>query len=168
MDGREVGETERQFLVNWKAMRKARRKQQKEFRDPRMEPSDSLKTIPTVEQILSASRPAPPLTMPALPARQLPRRKKRHGSLALVHQQSQFHETLPVHTSHNIVTMHQGDYTESNGGEQSRGIKLPQIVSRYPGHMDNQIGTMMGNLSPIKDHSIVPHRTIHVIGGSAA
>ena len=160
VDGREVGETEKQFLVNWKAMRKARRKQQKALQAPRMEPSESSKAIPTAKQILTSSRPAPPLTMPALPARQLPRRQKRHGSL--VHQQSQFHETLPVYTSHNIVTMHQGGYTEPNGTQQSRGIKLPEIPAHIVGNQ------MSANFSPIKNHmhSVMSHRTIHVIGGS--
>lgn len=161
VDGREVSETEKQFLVNWKAMHKARRKQQKVLQAPRMEPSESSKAIPTAKQILTSSRPAPPLTMPALPARQLPRRQKRHGSL--VHQQSQFHETLPVYTSHNIVTMHHGGYIEPDGTEQSRGVKLPEIVSNYQPHMGSQMRT---KFSPIKDHSMLSHRMIHVTGGS--
>lgn len=78
LDGHEVSETERLFLLNWKAMRKARRRQQKK----------SLEQIPyflsesqMTDQVYShvSSVPVAPPTLPALPARQLPYRcKKRY------------------------------------------------------------------------------------------
>lgn len=72
LDGHEISETERLFLMNWKVMRKARRRQQKK----------SLERIPYFlseaisDPTVLSSAPVPP-TFPALPARQLPHRCKR-------------------------------------------------------------------------------------------
>ena len=72
LDGHEISETERSFLMNWKAMRKARRRQQKRSLDQ----IPYYLSEPVSDPILLSSVPAPP-TLPALPARQLPRRSKK-------------------------------------------------------------------------------------------
>ena len=64
VDGREVSELERQFLQNWKAMRKARRRQKRQAR------AELTGLIPPAQQTLSTIPPPVPPTMPALPARQ--------------------------------------------------------------------------------------------------
>jgi hypothetical protein len=72
LDGHEVTDTEKAFLMNWKTMRKARRRLQKQ----------SLGQMPFFDEASSSgptilpSIPVPP-TLPALPARQLPRRSKK-------------------------------------------------------------------------------------------
>lgn len=63
VDGHVISETERQFLLSWKAMRRARRRQHRQARAGLIPDG-----VPTAQQILS-SLPAP-LTLPALPARQ--------------------------------------------------------------------------------------------------
>lgn len=75
LDGHEVGEMERQFLMNWKAMRKARRRQQK--RSLEQIPYYQINEKASVPLIFHDAGPAPPLTLPALPARQLPHRCKK-------------------------------------------------------------------------------------------
>ena len=65
VDGREVSELERQFLQNWKAMRKAQRRRRK-----RQTRAVMTGLIPPAQQILSTIPPPVPPTMPALPARQ--------------------------------------------------------------------------------------------------
>ena len=62
---------ERQFLMNWKAMRKARRRRQRQTREGEFLPT--AKHIPTALPV--------PLTMPALPARQPLKTRKQHSSL---------------------------------------------------------------------------------------
>lgn len=98
MDGHGVSETEKAFLMNWKAMLKARRRQQKR----------TLQQIPYISEKLSeqlssdaAIIPAPPLTLPALPARQLPRRNKKcsHHETSFSHMQ----EKLPQLVNHEEV-----------------------------------------------------------------
>lgn len=146
LDGREVGETEKQFLINWKAIRKSHRKHYKEA--VQTETTESvMDIIPTAKHI--SSRPALPMTMPALPARQLPRRKKRHETL--VHEQSLFHEPYPAHADSNMITVQQESYPEL------RGIHLPDIVTKY--HADHTLTT------PIHNPSML-HKTLHITGDS--
>lgn len=79
LDGHEVSETERLFLMNWKAMRKARRRQQKQ----------SLEQMPYILSEPLSSDPvilsSVPLTLPALPARQLPHRCKKMSHNEVTH-----------------------------------------------------------------------------------
>lgn len=77
VDGKEVSDNERQFLVNWKAMRRARKKQRKQQVLEYHDQLATTQTIPTSKQSLY-----PPLTLPAFPPRQLPRRIKQHHQLA--------------------------------------------------------------------------------------
>ncbi len=144
VDGKEVSDTERQFLVNWKAIRRARRKNQKQVADPL-----NIETIPTAKQILHKG--PPPLTMPALPPRQLPRRIQQYSSPR--------HGYLTQQVSHNIVA---GGLPERNG-KQSGSIKLPDIVSTYAARsvtMDFK-RKVVDSLSPIKNPS--PQTHIHVL-----
>ncbi len=102
VDGKEVSENERQFLVNWKAIRRARRKQQRQVLDY---PDPSTTAIPTTKKSIY-----PPLTMPAFPPRQLPRRIKQHQS-------SELHKVaVPIHQ----------ELTEN---KDMKYINLPHIVS---------------------------------------
>ena len=78
LDGREVSETEKVFLMNWKAMRKAHKRHQKSSTQipsifSSMLPSN---VIPPANKIYSSTLPP---TLPALPARQLPRRRTKHN-----------------------------------------------------------------------------------------
>ena len=166
LDGREVSETERQFLLNWKTMRRARRKQQRLAQRylQKQNAIDPANVIPTAQQILS-SQPAPPLTMPALPARQLPRRTKRPP-----HQQPQTQDPgLPALASYNVVAMHQGMSVLEPIEEQ--GIRLPEIVSKYTGVTNtSHMAPMLDSLSPVKDHSsyVLSHRTLNIASSSDA
>ncbi len=139
VDGKEVSDTERQFLVNWKAIRRARRKNQTQVTDP----LTNIETIPTAKQILHKG--PPPLTMPALPPRQLPRRIKQHSSPR--------HGYLTQQLSHNIVATHH------ERSKQSGSIKLPDIVSTYAAQsvtMDFK-RKVVDSLSPIKNPSAQTH-----------
>ena len=144
VDGKEVSDTERQFLVNWKAMRKARRKHQRhlmEYPDP-LTNSDA---IPTAKQIVYKA--PPPLTMPALPPRQLPRRTK--------------HQHLPAPGPVPQLSTHTVRAKLESHREQSVGIKLPNIVSTY-----NQVPiarrSIVEKVSPLKN-SVSQLRPIHVL-----
>jgi len=76
LDGREVTETERTFLLKWKEMRRARIKQEKKLTSDTTVESSS-HTVHSHEKT-KKSMPVHPLTMPALPARQLPRKSKNN------------------------------------------------------------------------------------------
>jgi protein phosphatase 1 regulatory subunit 42 len=130
VDGREVSDTERQFLASWKATRKARRKALHQNIDTH----GSL--VPSAHCILS-SQP-PPLTMPALPARSPIRHwRKGHMHQALTGQQSislptqappqsAFAEFTPSHPIKHTPTsshIHKGIHHTI-----TTGTVLPQIV----------------------------------------
>lgn len=87
LDGHEVSDTEKLFLMNWKAMRKARRRQQKRsLEQMSCILDDALPSDPVIFSV-----PVPP-TLPALPARQLPQRcKKRRNPTEF----GQIHSKLP-------------------------------------------------------------------------
>lgn len=108
LDGHEISETERLFLMNWKAMRKARRRQQKKS----LEQIPYFLSEPISDPVVLSSVPAPP-TLPALPARQLPRRCKR------THQQDATHKKLPQLTQSEDM---------AGAGRVEDNFKLPELV----------------------------------------
>lgn len=138
LDGHEISETERLFLVNWKAMRKARRQQQKKAL------VEHFLNEPISDPIVLASVAAPP-TLPALPARQLPRRSKKK------HQQEATHKTLPHLTQVD-------ELPAAKNIEDS--FKLPELVP-YQSIIAQQ-EQLMNNLSghPLQEK---PWRTLGVL-----
>ena len=77
LDGREVNETEKLFLMKWKAMRKARRNKSKTLMEAiPYHDSSSDAHIASVSHVLM-SAPVYPFTLPALPVRLLPRKGKK-------------------------------------------------------------------------------------------
>ena len=150
LDGHEVSETERQFLMNWKAMRKARRKHQK--RSLEQIPYVVNDTLPSSHPVFISSAPAPPPTLPALPARQLPHRCKK-----LIHQEptssNQFQNNLPTLTKEMTNAVDFGDF------------KLPELAPYQ------SIITQQGHLTSALSNQQLPRertwRTMEVAAGNA-
>ena len=113
LDGHEVSKTEKTFLMNWKAIRKARRRKQKRSFEQIQYYGEK---IPSDAAILSV--PAPP-TLPALPARSLPHRCKK------------------VQSSINDVSskLPQLVFSEKTGSTDDENFKLPELVSYQQEHL---------------------------------
>ena len=111
LDGHEVSDTEKVFLMNWKAMRKARRKQ-------RQQSLEQLIAVPAAAPAILPS--APPLTLPALPARQLPHRckKRRHY----------IHESAPFSYVHNQLPQLISEEIEVTEPDTKKDFKLPELA----------------------------------------
>lgn len=136
LDGREVSETERQFLLNWKAMRVARRKQQQTA-----ELGASVAYGRNFKTSVSKSKApffksALPLTLPALPARQLPRRTKKN---------TQYHQA-------DVDLHHYGGYTmaEATSKDVSDGLRLPEIPNQMLSLVTQKSSTIHGSLPVIR------------------
>lgn len=99
--------------MNWKAMRKARRKQQQQSLE---QIPCNYRTVPPDPAIL----PAPSLTLPALPARQLPHRckKRRHY----------IHESAPFSHVHNRLPQLIPEEMEVTESDTKKDFKLPGLV----------------------------------------
>ena len=111
LDDHEVSDTEKQFLMNWKKMRKARRRQQKQSLERMSHFFDE--TLPST----FSSVPAPP-TLPALPARQLPHRCKKRNTAGELPSITQIHQ-LPQLLATDEV---------KNKIEVEENFKLPELV----------------------------------------
>ena len=109
LDGHEVSETEKTFLMNWKAIRKARRRKQKRSLEHIQYYGETIKSSDAA--ILSV--PAPP-TLPALPARRLPHRCKKQSSM------NDVGSKLPQLVS---------------GSTDDENFKLPELVSYQQEHL---------------------------------
>lgn len=141
VDGREIGDTERQFLINWKAIRKARRKHQRRAVEyNQCELRDSNQAISKAKQIIY--RAPPPLTIPALPPRQLSRRIKQQPKFSLQLKTN-------IQQQQEIV-------------EHSSSLKLPEIVSPYTMGSQSIRKSIVGGLSPIEKPQQTQLRSIHV------
>ncbi len=149
LDGHKVSPTERQFLMSWKVMRKARRRQQKRSLE-QMSYVMNEALPPSTHSIFHPSGPAPPLTLPALPARQLPHRCKK-----VIHQEpsssGQIHNST-VHTE------------EMVGAMEFDGFKLPELAP-YKSIIAQQ-GHLMSTLSNQQLPREKPWRTIEVATGN--
>lgn len=144
LDGHEVSDTEKLFLMNWKAMRKARRRQQKK----------SLERMPGIyseahpsDSVIRSSVPAPP-TLPALPARQLPHRLKKRKN------------TIHEPTFHKLPQLMLSEEVPDN--TRVEDFRLPELapyqgIIAQKGHLVN---TLSSNHLPEK-----PWRTIEVSNG---
>lgn len=118
LDGHPISDMERIFLMNWKAMRKARRKQQKKSHEQISCDNilSELASNPSIKKT-NSSISVPPLILPALPPRELPHRCKK------VNQQD-IRSKLPQLAHHNQLE-------EPITGELKRGAKdltLPEIA----------------------------------------
>ena len=138
LDGREVSDMERQFLINWKVMRKARKRQQKlSINQMTSFFSDFLPSGPdtySANQILPAI-PVPPPTLPALPARQLPHRCKRSS-------QQQAHQLLPLLQAPNKVPV-------SSETSELEDFRLPEIAP-YETVIVRHDGSLLNDHLPVK------------------
>ena len=155
LDGREVSETERQFLMNWKAMRIARRKQQKansfNLLAGQLQSSVAHKT-----QVKAARLPkaALPLTLPALPARQLPRRSRR--TIA------QYQDT----EDYRSMLLHDNPLAQVVAKDISEGLRLPRIVPEQRPSLVVQRGSAMDSMLVIQHQPPVSWRpSVHATGG---
>lgn len=143
LDGHEVSDTEKLFLMNWKATRKARRRKQKLSLELSCVYDEALPSDPvTLSSIL-----APP-TLPALPARQLPHRCKKRNNPA----------SEPVHKLPQLVLSEEASNKMKSGEEN---FKLPELVPyqstiAQQGHLMNALSN---NYLPEK-----PWRTVEVSG----
>ena len=153
-------------------MRKARRKHHHHhhlnstaFQDMYMREQDihSSKMV-TTSDVLS-SKAAPPLTLPALPMRQLPRRNKRPHQPNITLQQ----QPLP----HHYQSLLSGQYFETattlaqQGTDKSYNteLKLPDIVPGRPSAIVSQRGgALVDSISPVKMNQMLNWRTLHAQG----
>ena len=125
LDGHEVSDTEKVFLMNWKKMRKVRRRLQKQSLE---QMARFFGETVTSDPVVLSSIPAPP-TLPALPARQLPHRCKKRESDSVSLSQIQ---KLPQLVTSNEV----GDKMKVDGN-----FKLPELVPivSQQGHLMNTL-----------------------------
>ena len=163
LDGREINETERQFLMNWKAMRIARRKQQKadafdmlaEQLGSSVAYSMSHKTA-AVSKATRLPKAALPLTLPALPARQLPRRSRR--TIAQYQDAEDYRAILlPNNQLAQVVPK-----------DISEGLRLPKVVPEQQPSLVAQRSSAMDPLLMIQHQpplSSVGWRPVHATGG---
>lgn len=165
LDGREVSETERQFLMNWKVMRVARRKQQKA--DALTEQTGSMpmaySKYQKTQQFTSSSKAqlpkaALPLTLLALPARQLPRRRKRAMQYQHTEHQPEYRTMLlPVYSVAEVSK------------DISGGLRLPEIVpDQLPSLVAQKPPAIQDSLPMIQHQPLVSsisRRPVHVAGG---
>ena len=160
LDGREITETERTFLLKWKEMRKARHRQEKKVASDTTIESSSHSIPHHTKKIM----PVHPLTMPALPARQLPRKRKTRHLANL---------DITSHIGHDIektALAWNGEYvlseavsgTRTNdikdsktykfmdesakGNEKADNLKLPEIVPHQS--IIAQSGNLLSGLQP--------------------
>ena len=163
LDGREIKVTERQFLMNWKAMRIARRKQQKadtfdilaEQLGSSVAYSTSHKTA-AVSKATRLPKAALPLTLPALPARQLPRRSRR--TIA------QYQDA----ENYRAMLLHDNPLAQVAAKDVSEGLRLPKIVPEQKPSLVTQRSSAMDPLLMVQHQSplsSVGWRPVHATGG---
>lgn len=154
LDGREVSETERQFLMNWKAMRIARRKQQKansfdllaEQLGSKIHHSTKAARLP---------KAALPLTLPALPARQLPRRSRR--TIAQQYQDTE---------DYRAMLLPNNPLTQVVARDVSEGLRLPKIFPEQRPSLVAQRDSVMDSVLMIQHQPPVGWRSsVHATGG---
>lgn len=165
LDGREVSETERQFLMNWKVMRVARRRQQKadvlaeQMGSVTLANSKNDKTQTASSLKAQMPKAALPLTLPALPARQLPRRSRRIvlGYQEAEHQADYRTMLLPVYSLAQVASK-----------DVCEGLRLPEIVTDQLPSLVAQKTSVVRDSLPMIHHqqllSSVSHRPVHVTG----
>ena len=161
LDGREVTETEKIFLLKWKEMRRARIKQGKKLMSDTTVESSSHTVHPHKNS--KKIMPVHPLSMPALPARQLPRKSKSK------HQQNQ----LPLNTDH--------EYSEIDGAvastwigdaavsEATHGAKTHKITGLDPlrtNRIAEKPNTKDDRGDSIKLPEIIPHQSLIAQSGN--
>ena len=130
-------------------MRKARKKHQRQLLEY-PDPLTDNHSIPTARQIVYKA--PPPLTMPALPPRQLPRRTKQQHLPAC--------GPIPQLSTQMVGATYQG--RQESQREQSVGFKLPDIVSTYS-KAPNTHKSIVDRVSPLKN-SLSQLRPIPVLG----
>lgn len=153
LDGREVSETERQFLMNWKAMRIARRKQQKANSFDLLAEQLAHKTTKAAR----LPKAGLPVTLPALPARQLPRRS-RLRNIAKYKDTEDYRATL----------LPDNPLAQMVAKDVSEGLRLPKIVSEQrPSLVAQQPrGSAMDSLLMIQhQHPVGWRPSVHATGG---
>lgn len=155
LDGREVSETERQFLMNWKAMRIERRKQQKvNSFDLLAEQLGSSVVHKIHAKAARLPKAALPLTLPALPARQLPRRSRR--TIA------QYQDT----EDYRAMLLHDNPLPRVAAKNVSEGLRLPKIVPEQRPSLVTQRGSAMDSMLMIQHQPSVGWRpSVHATGG---
>lgn len=164
LDGRQINETERQFLMNWKAMRVARRKMHRA--DTLAEQMESVamahgKSHKNSTSKLRMPQSAMPLTLPALPARQLPRRNKRapHHHQETEHHPADYRAMMfPGYSAAQMISK-----------DISEGLRLPQLVpDRGPSLAAQRSSTVRDPSLPVLQHqpllSSVGWKPVHATG----
>lgn len=146
LDGREVSENERQFLMNWKAMRIARRNQQKpDLFDQLAEQgttvaySNKHKTGVAASKTALLATASLPVTLPALPARQ------------------------PIRRCRRVITQYQDS-------KDYGAMSLPKIVSDYKPSLVAQRSVVVVDplLLMIQHQHTVGWRPVHATGGPSS
>ena len=158
-DGREVSETERQFLMNWKAMRVARRKLQAgQMESVTMAHSNIHHKISNSNPHLP--KPAMPLTLPALPARQLPRRSRRTAS---------YYQGTEYQPDYRALMLSDYSMAQAVPKDISRGLKLPQLVpGQVPSFVAQQRSSTIQSLPVLQHQPLLPSlglKPVHATGG---
>ena len=154
LDGREVSETERQFLMNWKAMRIARRKQQKANSFDLLAEQLGSSVAHKTAKAARLPQAALPLTLPALPARQLPRRSRR--TIA------QYQDT----EDYRAMLLPDNPLAHMVAKDISEGLRLPKIVPEQRPSLVAQRGSAMDSLLMIQHQPPVGWRqSVHATGG---
>ena len=168
LDGRETTETERIFLLKWKEMRKARHKQGKK---PYPLMSDT-----TIEGSSHAAYPhrntrksmfVHPLTMPALPARQLPRKRKNRpppnqgvpcGTLALTDTWTTGAGDIGSDGVADVLSRHKSDYDATDNLRTAEGEQVKQNTTDVCGRVKTS--------EDLKLPAIIPHHSLIAQSGN--